>query len=329
MVYLMESAAYRKNLDNSLNLFLILKIGYSIDEKYGKRYQDSLTQNPTCKILYTIPEATIEQESKIQKLFEKLIVPSSVLEEVNTREWYWHSELILEFFENVNNKNELDKKINEWSNIVDITLNKLESIELLELIEKIKKIKNPKYKKIKSSEIEKLISSIKNDHLEISNTSDLINLIELDNPGITNKIIKYLNLTQDEISFLNNFENNINLDKGLDLLYNNSLNNNISIENVLDFLPDNYMTHYYLIGKRNLILGLRPSVITEDIREQKLLEKEIYENFKINIIYKEEDIKNLLKSCYLKINKKISNPDINILNKYFSIKKENNNYILL
>lgn len=317
MVYLIESAAYKKEY-NKTNLFLMFKIGYVADDKNEKRYQDILTQNPTCKILYSIPNATVEHESKIQKLFNSLIIPKEILQEVNTKEWFWHSNIIIEFFEDIKNVKELEDKLKSFPKPEKI-LEKNTISELLELREKLKKLKNHEYKKEKINH-EKITKRLSKEY-NLIDIKDITDLLEIEDPGITNSMIEYLNLSDEEINFLDQFEKINNVEKGLDLLYSKTIKPN-NLENILYFLPDNYTSHYYLIGKRKLIND-NPNIINEEYEKKKQLEKELNNNIIIGNSYKEEELLEIYKKCFYKVmNKKPNNYSINNLKEFFSFIKQ-------
>lgn len=52
MIYLIKSAGY----DENENLIHFLKIGYTEDSSKDKRFQLYKLHNPTCKVLYEIPD---------------------------------------------------------------------------------------------------------------------------------------------------------------------------------------------------------------------------------------------------------------------------------
>lgn len=68
MIYLIKSAGY----DENENLIHLLKIGYTEDNNKDKRFQLYKLHNPTCKILYEIPDLPEDIEKKIQYKFRGL-----------------------------------------------------------------------------------------------------------------------------------------------------------------------------------------------------------------------------------------------------------------
>lgn len=63
MIYLIKSAGYNEKGD----FIHLLKIGYTEDSKKDKRFQLYKLHNPTCKVLYEIPNLPedIEKENTV------------------------------------------------------------------------------------------------------------------------------------------------------------------------------------------------------------------------------------------------------------------------
>ena len=90
MIYLIKSAGYGK--DN--NYIDLLKIGYTEDTKKEGRFNAYKLHNPTCKILYELPELTEEDEKNIQYKFRKYLYIDY------GREWFEYNDEIVNFFKN-------------------------------------------------------------------------------------------------------------------------------------------------------------------------------------------------------------------------------------
>ena len=93
MIYLIKSAGY----DESENLIHLLKIGYTEDNNKDKRFQLYKLHNPICKILYEIPDLSEDIEKRIQYKFRDLLYLEY------GREWFYHSEDIINFFKDIDN----------------------------------------------------------------------------------------------------------------------------------------------------------------------------------------------------------------------------------
>lgn len=118
MIYLIKSAGYGK--DN--NYIDLLKIGYTEDTKKEGRFNAYKLHNPTCKILYELPELTEEDEKNIQYKFRKYLYIDY------GREWFEYNDEIVNFFKNpdlniysVVNHIDHDPKNNNLSNLEWVT----------------------------------------------------------------------------------------------------------------------------------------------------------------------------------------------------------------
>lgn len=93
MIYLIKSAGY----DESENLIHLLKIGYTEDNNKDKRFQLYKLHNPTCKVLYEIPNLPEDIEKRIQYKFRGLKYNEY------GNEWFYYSEDIINFFKDIDN----------------------------------------------------------------------------------------------------------------------------------------------------------------------------------------------------------------------------------
>lgn len=91
MIYLIKSAGY----DESENLIHLLKIGYTEDNNKDKRFQLYRIHNPTCKVLYEIPNLSEDIEKRIQYKFRGLKYNEY------GNEWFYYSEDIINFFKDI------------------------------------------------------------------------------------------------------------------------------------------------------------------------------------------------------------------------------------
>lgn len=93
MIYLIKSAGY----DENENLIHLLKIGYTEDNNKDKRFQLYKLHNPTCKVLYEIPNLPEDIEKRIQYKFRGLKYNEY------GNEWFYYSEDIINFFKDIDN----------------------------------------------------------------------------------------------------------------------------------------------------------------------------------------------------------------------------------
>lgn len=88
MIYLIKSSGY----DENENLIHLLKIGYTEDSRKEGRFNAYKLHNPTCKILFEIPELTENDEKNIQYKFRKYLYTDY------GREWFEYNDEIVNFF---------------------------------------------------------------------------------------------------------------------------------------------------------------------------------------------------------------------------------------
>lgn len=93
MIYLIKSAGYNEKGD----FIHLLKIGYTEDNNKDKRFQLYKLHNPTCKVLYEIPNLPEDIEKRIQYKFRGLKYNEY------GNEWFYYSEDIINFFKDIDN----------------------------------------------------------------------------------------------------------------------------------------------------------------------------------------------------------------------------------
>lgn len=91
MIYLIKSAGYNEKGD----FIHLLKIGYTEDNNKDKRFQLYKLHNPTCKILYEIPNLSEDIEKRVQYKFRGLKYNEY------GNEWFYYSEDIINFFKDI------------------------------------------------------------------------------------------------------------------------------------------------------------------------------------------------------------------------------------
>ena len=105
MIYVIASAALK---NGSLTEYeTIIKIGYTKDERGDGRFDDYSTTNPTCKVLFKIPEGHSWVERKLHLYFREFQYPG-------TKEWFYYNEEIIEFFKINSNIGLIDKELRIW-----------------------------------------------------------------------------------------------------------------------------------------------------------------------------------------------------------------------
>jgi hypothetical protein len=91
MIYLIKSAGY----DENENLIHLLKIGYTEDSRKDIRFMAYKLHNPTCKILYEVPNLSEDIEKRVQYKFRDLLYSEY------GREWFYYSDDIINFFRDI------------------------------------------------------------------------------------------------------------------------------------------------------------------------------------------------------------------------------------
>ena len=91
MIYLIKSAGY----DENENLIHLLKIGYTEDSRKDIRFMAYKLHNPTCKILYEVPNLSEDIEKRVQYKFRNLLYSEY------GREWFYYNDDIINFFRDI------------------------------------------------------------------------------------------------------------------------------------------------------------------------------------------------------------------------------------
>lgn len=95
MIYLIESSAFKRKEDGTIEYFQLLKIGYTNDNRKDNRFATYKMHNPTCEILKEIPNATESHENKLHYKFRNKKY------EGYGNEWYYYDQEIIDYFNSV------------------------------------------------------------------------------------------------------------------------------------------------------------------------------------------------------------------------------------
>ena len=324
MIYLIKSAGYgddNKYID-------LLKIGYTEDFKKDKRFNLYKLHNPTCKVLYEVLGGTEDQEKRIQYKFKDLLYPNY------GREWFYYSEEIIDFFEDIQN------------NGLDIVLNLPKGASnkstYLTYRNKIKDILYSIYgfyrEENNISPKESLEDTIKDYYNKltvdlgdkITVESEVLEYIKKDFGDIlVNKYIENNKLFQSsqEISrFMEEFSKLDTFKERLRFFCNYKLSD-IERNIILNQLGehDNIRSYYLTLKPERLkALGYNKTYIERELGivvfSKELLVRTIFQNFKIGDKISLLEIKNRLINLYLDINYKAV-PKSTDLNEYFDTKE--------
>ena len=99
MIYVILSAAFKNGSNTEYES--LLKIGYCRDDREKVRTATYLTENPTIKTLYTIPEGTEQDEKNLHHHFRKYLKYGN--------EWFSYNQEILDFFTTHTTKESLEE----------------------------------------------------------------------------------------------------------------------------------------------------------------------------------------------------------------------------
>ena len=324
MIYLIKSAGYKEE-EGNISTFFLLKIGYTEDNRKDTRFVQYKLHNPTCQILYIIPEATEEHEKKVQYKFKNLLFPDY------GREWFKYSEEIINFFKNIKSLEELDNLSFPSNSRIRYGLAKKivsKTIIINNILEKSEKVNN--FIKNMISILGKDIRN-KNKIIEFLRNNEEINQVDLDR-YIDKKSGKEIIYSPDDIinqevsDFMKIYFSYGTMYDKLRLLCEYGLSKN-ALNIVLSQLADSdeIKSYYTSLGPQRLkALGYSVTRIKHELGivtfSLELLVQEIYSNFKEGEKYTLSNLKNKLGNIYSSINYSAT-PKANDIENYFNIKE--------
>jgi hypothetical protein len=324
MIYLIKSAGYGK--DN--NYIDLLKIGYTEDTKKEGRFNAYKLHNPTCKILYELPELTEEDEKNIQYKFRKYLYIDY------GREWFEYNDEIVNFFKNpevVKNIKNLpinpciiNKELTEFKNSVKEILGILLGISS-NLPGKGRDNVKSVFKEILDKKLRDIDSVF--EFLELKFDKSIIDkckdLLECRKTG------KYCNddiINQEISEFLGEYQKLGTFRSKLRYLCEYGFSDQV-IGVVLDQIGehDNIKSYYLALGPQKLrACGYNRYDIEKELGvvtfSQELLESIIYSEFKVGDKITLADIKDRLGYLYSSINYDAT-PKAKDLENYFNVKE--------
>ena len=319
MIYLIKSAGY----DENENLIHLLKIGYTEDNNKDKRFQLYKLHNPTCKVLYEIPNLPEDIEKRIQYKFRGLKYNEY------GNEWFYYSEDIINFFKDIDNIDLESLPKSPRRREIEFTNLKNEVIEII------------KYLFLTKTEyldyLENLITTL-GDKFCVSSVLDYIKTDPLVNKDLYSKYLEIVksretgiysndDIVNQEVSeFLGIYTGLTTIYDKLKLLCEYGLSQD-SINIVLGQISDSdEIKSYYLsiTPSRLRALGYNVTRIKRELNivtfSQELLEKSMYLEFKVGDRLSLSDIEVKLINIYESINydRKAKATD---LENYFEVKK--------
>ena len=320
MIYVILSAEII-NKDPS-NLGLILKIGYCKDDRAKVRTATYLTENPTIKTLYTIPEGTEQDEKNLHHRFRKYLKYGN--------EWFSYNQEILDFFTTHTTKESLEELDLHLSQNKLIKLQKERNAKFLE---NKQKYINPILHSLGDIEIieyikkqEELVEVLDNLFLT---SSDIDSYFRSNYPGIDFNTPEIISENTQKI--LQEFEEQQYFTGKMKYLYSIHMDEDIA-KQVLDNIYDTRFAKYYwtISASRAGSLNYQSGKLEEEYQAitnpedtsilDTKLKNRIISTFSLNARYSKADVKEILKKIYsdLKYDK---TPKANDLEKYFEIKE--------
>ena len=317
MIYVILSAEII-NKDPS-NLGLILKIGYCKDDRAKVRTATYLTENPTIKTLYTIPEGTKQDEKNLHHHFRKYLKYGN--------EWFSYEQEILEFFTTHTTKESLEELDLHLSQNKLIKLQKERNAKFLE---NKQKYINPILHSLGEVDIleyvkkqEELVEALDNLFLT---SSDIDSYFRSNYPGIDFNTPEIISENTQKI--LQEFEEQQYFTGKMKYLYSLNMEPDIA-KQVLDNIYDTSYSKYYwtISAGRAGSLNYQSGKLEEEYNslmgfktnENEIKEK-ILQTFLVDSRYLKSDIKETLRKIYEELGYS-KTPKASDLEEYFEIKE--------
>ena len=319
MIYVILSSAFKNGSNTEYES--LLKIGYCRDDREKVRTTTYLTENPTIKVLFTIPGGTEQDEKNLHHHFRKYLKYGN--------EWFSYNQEILDFFTTHTTKESL---LN-----LDLHLSKKKLTEL-------QKERDDKFLENKQKYINPILHSLENvneieyitkqeELVETLNklfltSSDIDSYFRSNYPSINFDIPEKLSKKARKI--LQEFDERQYFTGKMKYLYSLNMEPDIA-KQVLDNIYDTRFSKYYwtISAGRAGSLGYQSGKLEDEYNkitnpgdksdiERKVQEK-IFNTFLVGNKYSKVDIKEKLREIYLNNSYDIS-PKASDLEKYFEIK---------
>ena len=317
MIYVILSAEIINK--NPSNLGLILKIGYCKDDRAKVRTSTYLTENPTIKTLYTIPEGTKQDEKNLHHHFRKYLKYGN--------EWFSYEQEILDFFTTHTTKESLEELDLHLSQNKLIKLQKERNAKFLE---NKQKYINPILHSLGDIEIleyikkqEELVEVLDNLFLT---SSDIDSYFRSNYPGIDFNTPEIISENTQKI--LQEFEEQQYFTGKMKYLYSLNMDEDVA-KQVLDNIYDTSYSKYYwtISASRAGSLNYQSGKLEEEYNslmgfktnENEIKEK-ILQTFLVDSRYLKSDIKETLRKIYEELGYS-KTPKASDLEEYFEIKE--------
>ena len=318
MIYVILSAAFKKDDDTEFEK--LLKIGYCRDDREKVRTATYLTENPTIKTLYTIPEGTEQDEKNIHHHFRKYLKYGN--------EWFSYEQEILDFFTTHTTKESLEELDLHLSQNKLIKLQKERNAKFLEnkqkyinpILHSLEEVNILEYVK-KQEELVKTLNNL------FLTSSDIDSYFKSNYPGINFDIPEKLSKKAHKI--LLEIDNLKQFSDKMKFLYSLHMDEEIA-KQVLDNIYDTRFAKYYwtISASRAGTLHYRSGELEKEYQSilhpedtsiiDGKVKDEILKTFSISERYTKSYLKSKLGEIYtsLSYNK---TPKANDLGEYFEL----------
>ena len=317
MIYVILSAAFKNGSNTEYES--LLKIGYCRDDREKVRTTTYLTENPTIKILFTIPGGTEQDEKNLHHHFRKYLKYGN--------EWFSYEQEILDFFTTHTTKESLEELDLHLSQNKLIKLQKERNAKFLE---NKQKYINPILHSLGDIEIleyikkqEELVEVLDNLFLT---SSDIDSYFRSNYPGIDFNTPEIISENTQKI--LQEFEEQQYFTGKMKYLYSLNMEPDIA-KQVLDNIYDTRFSKYYwtISASRAGSLNYQSGKLEEEYNslmgfktnENEIKEK-ILQTFLVDSRYLKSDIKETLRKIYEELGYS-KTPKASDLEEYFEIKE--------
>ena len=319
MIYVISSPAFKS--DGGFEK--LLKIGYTEDSKKDRRYYQYKAHNPTIKVLYEIPNGTLELENLIHSYFNKYKYGDF------GKEWFIWDEEIIKFFE-------INKTVEDLLSILDPSLLK----------------RSPKKRFNGFNKFSyKIIDYCLNLKMRLDNSLDLDQIMKLREScykdldksnlvlkeGVTKFIVNYFDLTLDQytefmniklpeniLGFVEDFNNLPGFYDKMKAICESDFSENERMM-ILEQVPILYKNLYLQVGPDRLKANsYNITFIKKELKDYENnnnidVKSEILKSFQLGHRYSLAEIKLILGNIYKNINY-ISTPKASDLANYFELR---------
>ena len=307
MIYLIRSAAV---VDESIPSFeFILKIGYCRDDREKVRTTAYLTENPTIKILFTIPGGTEQDEKNLHHHFRKYLRYRN--------EWFSYNQEILDFFTTHTTKESLEELDTYYSKKKLIELEQLKNARFLE---NKQKYINPILNSLGEIDIleyvkkqEELVEILNNLFLT---SSDIDSYFKTNYPDVDFNTPEIISEKSKKI--LQEFENQKFFTGKMKYLYSLHMDEEVAKQVLNNIYDTHYAKYYWTIPanragslsyqkgelEKEYQLIMNPDLAKKESEDKDIVEKKentkkiILDTFVINNKYLKSDIKETLRKIY-------------------------------